>query len=220
MEIGPVLFPILLTDVVNPVLFAFMVYAAGGGRPVLHSSAMLLGHTCAYFSAGIVLALFMESISLRLANPRMVDFVIELVLGLALIWLAFGSRKDPGKRPDERGLEFTAWSAFGFGAVINFIGIPFAVPYFAAIDQILKADMGAAQAVITLLAYNLAYTVPFIVVPLLSALMGERAKPILEQINGVLDRISGFLLPAMLGLIGLALLLDALTYFMTGESFF
>jgi hypothetical protein len=76
MEVWTVLFPILLTDIVNPVLFAFMVYAAGTGRPVLLSSSMLLGHTAAYFSAGIVLALFMESIATRLANPRMIDFVI------------------------------------------------------------------------------------------------------------------------------------------------
>ncbi len=220
MEIWSILFPVLLTDVVNPVLFAFMVYAAGGGRPVLHSASMLLGHTVAYFSAGIVLALSMESISTRLANPRLIDFIIELILGLALLWLAFGSRKDTGKRPDDSNRQFTVWSAFGFGAVINFIGIPFAVPYFAAIDQILKADFSATQAVFMLLSYNLAYALPFVLVPLLSAVLGERARPILERINSVLDRVSSFLLPAMLGLIGLALLADALTYFIRGQSLF
>ena len=112
------------------------------------------------------------------------------------------------------------WSAFGFGAVINFIGIPFAVPYFAAIDQILKADFSATQAVFMLLSYNLAYALPFVLVPLLSAVLGERARPILERINSVLDRVSSFLLPAMLGLIGLALLADALTYFIRGQSLF
>ena len=47
MEVWTVLFPILLTDVVNPVLFAFLVFAAGTPRPVLLSSFMLLGHTAA-----------------------------------------------------------------------------------------------------------------------------------------------------------------------------
>jgi hypothetical protein len=199
MEIWTVLFPILLTDVVNPVLFAFMVYAAGGSRPVLLSGAMLLGHTLAYFTAGIVLALFMESIAARLANPRSIDFLIELVLGAALLWVAFGARKDTGKRPDDEAPEFTVLSAFGFGAMVNFIGIPFAVPYFAAIDQILKTDLSAAQAVL---------------------MLGDRAKPVLGRINRFLDRVSAFLLPAMLGLIGLALLADALTYYFTGSSLF
>jgi cytochrome c biogenesis protein CcdA len=220
MEIWTVLFPILLTDVVNPVLFAFMVYAAGGSRPVLLSGAMLLGHTLAYFTAGIVLALFMESIAARLANPRSIDFLIELVLGAALLWVAFGARKDTGKRPDDEAPEFTVLSAFGFGAMVNFIGIPFAVPYFAAIDQILKTDLSAAQAVVMLVSYNLVYALPFALVPLLSAVMGDRAKPVLGRINRFLDRVSAFLLPAMLGLIGLALLADALTYYFTGSSLF
>jgi len=220
MEVWTVLFPILLTDIVNPVLFAFMVYAAGARRSVLLSSSMLLGHTAAYFSLGIVLALFMGSITARLANPRMVDFVIELILGFVLLWLAFGSRKDTGKRPDEGTPDLTVLSAFGIGAVVNFIGIPFAVPYFAAIDQILKRDLSATEAVLMLLTYNLAFALPFTLVPVLSALMGERAKPILSRINGTLDKVSGFLMPAMLGIIGLALLADALVYFFTGSSLF
>lgn len=220
MEIWAVLLPILLTDVVNPVLFAFMVYAAGTDRPVLMSGSMLLGHTAAYFGAGVILAVFMEKIAAYFANPHTVDFVIGLILGLVLIWLAIGSRKDTGKRPDEELPQFTVASAFGFGAVINFIGIPFAVPYFAAIDQILKADLRATQAVLVILSYNLAYALPFTIVPLLTMVMGKRARPVLAKVNGVLDRISGFLMPVLLGLIGLVLVVDAIKYFISGTPLF
>lgn len=220
MEVWTVLIPILLTDVVNPVLFAFLVYAAGSPRPVLLSSAMLLGHTLAYLTAGIVLALFMERIADYLSNPHTIDFVIELVLGAVLVWLALRSRSDTGKRPDNETPVLTLAGAFGFGAMVNFIGIPFAVPYFAAIDQILKADLSTAQAVGTLLGYNLAYALPFTVVPLLSAVMGERARPLLERVNRFLDRVSGVLMPVMLGLIGLFLLADAASYFIRGVALF
>jgi len=220
MEIWPTLFPFLLTDVVNPVLFAFLVYAAGTDRPVALSSSMLLGHTTAYFGAGLVLAVFMERITEYLSIPHTVDFVIGLILGLALLWLAFSSKKDPGKRPAEDTPKFTILSAFGFGAVVNFIGIPFAVPYFAAIDQILKADFSAVEAVLVILGYNLAYTLPFILEPILSAVMGEEARPLLSKINTVLDRISGFLMPLMLGILGLALVADAVHYFIRGSALF
>lgn len=220
MEIWTVLFPILLTDVVNPVLFAFLVFAAASKRPVLVSSSMLLGHTLAYFGAGIFLALFMESITDYFANPRSIDFIIEMALGLVLLWVALGTRKNTGKRPEESNPEFSVVSAFGFGAVVNFIGIPFAVPYFAAIDQILKSDSSATQAVFLLLSYNLAYALPFTLVPVLSAVMGERARPLLQKINQGLDKVSGVLMPLMLGLVGLALLADAITYFATGSSLF
>ena len=60
MENWGILLPILLSDIVNPVLFAFMVYAAGSSRPVMSSSAMLLGHTLSYFSFGIGLILTVD----------------------------------------------------------------------------------------------------------------------------------------------------------------
>jgi len=220
MDIWAVLFPILLTDVVNPVLFAFMVYAAGTDRPVLLSSSMLLGHTTAYFLAGIGLALFLEKITAYLAQPHTIDFIIQLVLGLALLWLALRTTKDTGKRPEEDAPQLTVISAFSFGAVVNFIGIPFAVPYFAAIDQILKADLSASQAVLMLLSYNLAYALLFATVPVLSAVMGEGAKPILERVNAFLERVSDFLMPLLLGLLGLALLADAIAYFVSGSPLF
>lgn len=220
MEIWTILLPILLTDAVNPVLFAFLVYAAGSQRPVALSSAMLAGHTAAYFTAGIVLALFMERISNYLAQPRTVDFVIELVLALVLLWLAFSSRGNKGKRPDESAPKLTIASAFGFGAAVNFIGIPFAVPYFAAIDQVLKADLSTSQTVGMLIAYNLVYALPFAAVPLLSAIMGERARPLLTRINQFLDKVSAVLLPLMLGVIGLLLLADAVSFFVRGVALF
>jgi len=220
MEIWTVLFPILLTDVVNPVLFAFMVFAAASSRPVLISSSMLLGHTMAYFGAGIVLGLFMETITEFFATPRRIDFVIELILGVALFFVAFGSRKSTGKRPEEDTPKFTVVSAFGFGAVVNFIGIPFAVPYFAALDQIAKTDASTSGAVLLLLSYNLAYALPFTLVPVLSAVMGERARPILQKINHGLDKVSALLMPLLLGLVGLALLADAINFFVTGSPLF
>ncbi|MBT8047459.1 MAG: hypothetical protein HKO99_10360 [Xanthomonadales bacterium] len=220
MDIWTVLVPILLTDVVNPVLFAFLVYAAGSDRPVQLSSAMLLGHTAAYFSAGIVLALSMESIAAYLSEPHTVDFAIELVLGVVLIWLAIGSRKDTGQRPDEKAPKLNLLNCFTFGAVVNFIGIPFAVPYFAAIDQILKADFSATEAVLMLLAYNFIYALPFALVPVLSAVMGDAAKPLLMRVNDWLDKASSFLMPLLLGTIGLILLADAVIYFVTGKPMF
>ena len=62
-DLFAVLVPILLVDVLNPVLFAMLVFAAGSGRPVGNSSAVLAGHTLAYFVAGVAIAHGMEQIS-------------------------------------------------------------------------------------------------------------------------------------------------------------
>jgi threonine/homoserine/homoserine lactone efflux protein len=220
MENWGLLLPILLSDVLNPVLFTFMVYAAGSKRPVITSGAMLLGHTTAYFVGGIVLAIGLERISERLANPKTIDFVIELIIAVLLLWLVLRTRKDTGKRPDEQTPDFTPWTAFAYGAVVNIIGIPFAVPYFAAIGQFLKADLNTGGVLLALLLYNLAYALPFLMIPLLTAVMGERSKPILARINNFMERVSEYLMPVLLGIVGLALLADAIWYFASGEPLF
>ena len=220
MDNWGILLPILISDVLNPVLFTFMVYAAGSRHPVAASSAMLLGHTTAYMICGVVLAYSIEKLSTRLANPLTVDFVIEFVIGCALLWLVFRTRKDSGQRPDEQTPEFTVWKAFSFGAVVNLIGIPFAVPYFAAIDQLLKSDLDTSGVVAALVMYNAAYALPFMLIPLLTGIMGDRSKPILARVNGVMEKASDVIMPLLLLAIGLALLVDSVWFFVHGKSFF
>ncbi len=215
-EIWPGLVPLLLTDIVNPVLFAFMVYAAGSDRPIANSSALLLGHTVAYFTVGILLAAGLEPIIERLENPQRIDYYIELAIGFILLWVASRSRSDTGKRPDDSTPKLGVAGSFGYGAVVNFIGIPFALPYFAVLGQILKADFSTSQTVSVLAAYNLAYALPFCAVPILRSVLGERAQPLLERVNLFLDKVSGVLVPILLILIALMLIVDALYYFTTG----
>lgn len=116
IETFGILIPFLIADVLNPVLFAFMVYAAGTQRPVVTSSAMLLGHTAAYFGAGIVIVLGLEKITHYLANPSSIDYLIALIVGLLLLWVAFPKAKKPQtKRPEDSG-SMTPLSAFGLGS--------------------------------------------------------------------------------------------------------
>lgn len=100
IELWAVLTPILLVDVVNPVLFAFLVYAAGTHRPVANSTAVLLGHTASYLIVGLVLAVGLEQFEARLSTPKPIDFAIELFIGLVLLWIVIRLRKSTGNQPE------------------------------------------------------------------------------------------------------------------------
>lgn len=219
-ETAAILAPILIADIVNPVLFGLMVYASGSGRPILHSISLLLGHTAAYFCAGIVIALGLESLTSYLANPSIADYFIGLVVGILLLWVAYRSATTEDKGTQEQGGALTPLSAFGLGAVANVVGIPFALPYFAAIGQIMKADLTTFEALAVLTAYNVLYAVPFLLPPALVAILGEQSLPLLRKINGVLDRASSYLMPALLGILGAALIIDAILFFSTGEGLY
>jgi len=216
-ELLTIIPPLLLADVINPVLFAALIFAAGSARPVLNSSAMLLGHTLAYVLVGLVISLGIEQLSERLANPRPVDFLIEFVLAIGAFYAAFASRG--GGASEERNPEtaLTAGACFRYGALINFIGAPFALPYLAVIDRILEADLSIPAAVTVLVGYNLAYALPFALVPGLVATMGDRARPILERINAWLVKGADLLMPWLLLALGLFLLTDVAFYLLTGE---
>ena len=210
--------PILFVDVLNPVLFAVMVYAVSTQRPIINSTAILLGHTLAYFSAGIIIALGLERIINRLENPHHIDFIISLLIGILLLWVTFSSNKKTGQQQNKNNTDLTPFKALGLGAIVNFVGIPFALPYFAVLDQILKADLAMPESLLILAIYNLLYALPFVIVPLLVITIGERSKPILLRINDSLERFSSFLMPVLLFLVGIFLISDAITYFVTGQG--
>jgi cytochrome c biogenesis protein CcdA len=213
-----VLLPILVADIVNPVLFAFLVYAVGTDRPLGNSLAALFGHTATYLGFGILLAAFFDAIMVRLENPEPIDFGISLVIGLLLLGVAWRSVTASGSTGQKQPVGLTPTKAFLIGSFINLIGLPFALPYFAALDQMLAAELSVTHSVMMVVGYNLAYAMPFLIVPLLAGLMGEASRPILERINDRVDNVSAFLMPVMLGLIGAALVADAFSYFVYGEG--
>jgi cytochrome c biogenesis protein CcdA len=215
-----VLIPILLTDVANPVLFALLVYLAGRPRGLALSTAALGGHTAAYFSSGVVIALAFDQLTEFMATPGPVSYGLGGLLGLLLLWVAWLSRGDRTAAEPEEDAPVSSGAAFVTGAVVNFVSIPFALPYFAAIDQILKAELDVGGSLAMLGAYNLAYLAPFLAVPILTAVMGERAQIVLGRINARVERIAGVLMPLVLGAVGIALTLDAGLYFVRGEGLF
>ncbi len=218
LELLPKLIPLLVVDVLNPVLFALLVVAVSSNRPIANSIAFLAGHTVSYFISGIIIALGLNQITDRLSNPLPVDFVIELLVGLLCLCAALASRD--GKASEERNPEgeLTPAYCFGYGAIINFIGVPFALPYFAVVDQLLKANLSVESSLLVLVFYNAAYALPFVLVPVAVALMGDSCKPILENINNVLITLVDRFMPVLLFLIGAVLTVDALAYLTTGES--
>ena len=215
-ELLAVITPLLLVDALNPVLFAVLIYAAGSTRPIANSSAMLLGHTLAYFAVGLLASMGIEKLSQRLDNPQPVDFVIEFVLGIAFLYAALASRE--GGASDTRQPEgtLTPFKCLVYGAVINFIGAPFALPYLAVISEIVQSDLSTAGAVTVLAGYNFIYALPFTLVPGLIAVIGERAQPVLAKINQFLERGADLLMPWLMLALGLWLLADVYHYVTTG----
>lgn len=215
-ELLAVITPLLLIDALNPVLFAVLIYAAGTSRPVANSSALLLGHTLAYFVVGLLASTGIERLTARLDNPQPVDFFIEFVLGIAFLYAALATRQGGASESRNPEGELTPLKCVTYGAIINFIGAPFALPYLAVVSEIVQAELSTATSVAVLAGYNALYALPFMLVPGLIAAIGDRAQPVLAKINRFLERGADLLMPWLMLALGLWLLADVYTYLTTG----
>ncbi|MDJ0879824.1 MAG: GAP family protein [Halieaceae bacterium] len=213
LEVVASLTPILLADVLNPVLLTAMVMAAGTQRPALHSSALLVGHTLAYMVVGVVASYGLDALTQRLDNPKPIDYSISAVVGLGCLYAAFGSREGRAATPARELQTVTGFTCFSYGAFINFIGAPFALPYFAAVDVVNRSGLSIGDSWALLIVYNFAYALPFTLVPIAVALLGDGARPHLEAASNWLERIVERMAPWVLLGIGLWLIWIALDHF-------
>ncbi|MDX1699289.1 MAG: GAP family protein [Melioribacteraceae bacterium] len=223
-DILPIVLPILITDVINPVLLAAVIFSLGSRKPFLNSAFILFGWFVLYFAAGIAIALGLGAVIELLANPRPIDFYIEIFIGLLLLWLGLSitfKKKPKQKKPQYDDAEaLNPLKAFWMGALINIIGLPFALPYFAVIDQILKANLEWIPSLTVLLIYNLLYILPFASLLLIRIIYREKSDAIFSKINSIMERIADVLIPfIMLGIGGL-LIADAIFFFAKGSPLF
>ena len=86
--------------------------------------------------------------------------------------------------------------------------------------EIVNADLSNAASLVVLIAYNLAYAVVFASVPVLIWLLGERAQPLLEKINGYMVKGADLFMPWIMLALGLGLMSDAVYFFVTGDPLF
>jgi cytochrome c biogenesis protein CcdA len=224
-ELLIVLLPIIATDALNPVLAAAVIFALGTPKPYRAAFWVLAGWFVVYFLAGIGLAVGLERITGVLASPRPIDFVIQTPIALGLIWFAYKSARS-GENPrtsqqmPQQGSSIhtlSAVSGLALGATINVVGLPFAIPYFAAIDQMLKTDLNISQAIGVLALYNVVYILPFAALALLRYAYRDDADALFARVNAWMEKISAVVMPVMLFAIGAALLLDTVLYFVTGS---
>jgi threonine/homoserine/homoserine lactone efflux protein len=223
-DLFPIILPLLITDLINPVLLAAIIFSLGSNKPFLNSIIILLGWFFLYFAAGIALAIGLDAIIELLTNPRPIDFVIEIIIGALLCWLGLNiifKKKPKQKEPQYDDVAVLKPSkAFWMGALINLIGLPFALPYFAVIDQILKADIDWVPSLTVLLIYNLLYILPFSLLLLIRILYREKSNEIFSKINNIMERIADVLMPIILIGIGVLLIVDSIFFFTTGTSLF
>ena len=175
-----------------------------------------------HFSFGLLLAIGLDTafdqVNVRLQDtwqePGVLLVVLQLVIGGAMV--TFGYRLfQASKQQSDRApsMPMTPIGAFSVAAGLTVIKLPGALPYFAAIDQVLRADPTVLEIVKALLYYNLIYLLPLMSLVLASRLFGTRSDRIFAAVTRFVGRWGKRLMSfGLLGL-GVVLVVDAVGWF-------
>lgn len=215
-------------------------------QPILRALAYLAGFFLATFGSGLLIAfglqwLFdeIERIAFgAVLNPSFLEYVLQFIIGIVLLVVAYFVFKEVNRQRkkqqqkaqgfvnaviDERQQKAKEKAEasgiignFMLGFTLSIVGMPSAIPYFAAIDQMLKATVGVGGVVTALAIYNLIVIAPLLIFILIYVLIGERAATVMGRISDVASLAAGWLIFALLLIIGVVFVGDVLVLILSG----
>ena len=220
-----VLTPIALFDSTSfiPLCLVFLIALLAGPRPVLSSMAHIAGVLAINVLCGLLLLFGLQSVfdqinayAVRVWNdPSTEELILQILLGL--LACGFGLRMARGGKARETEAAPGGMSpaqAFLAGTGLVIVSLPGALPYFAAIDLILRADFGLLHQTTALLFYNFVFVLPLIALVGLRLALGARNPGLLGAVKRYFDKWGGRLIGAALLVLGAVLIIDGIGWFL------
>lgn len=222
VELLSILTPIALIDSLSVISVAIvpLVLLLSGQRPVLASFAFIAGIVLTYFPFGVLLLFGLDAIFESMAarfvewwskEPNLGELVLQIIIGLVMIVFGYRLCTNRGKKRADKGRTgMTPPQAFMLAAIINITGMWGALPYFAAVAQILKADFSSGGMLIALAFYNLVFALPLATFLVLRLLLGAQSERWFGLMTDFISRWGGRVLVTVLIGFGLIMMVDGI----------
>jgi cytochrome c biogenesis protein CcdA len=207
-----------------PIAMAPLAIILNGRTPLTGAISFISGGFIVYFILGLLILLGLDNlidnyaeqfISYMKSEPDCVELIIQIIIGFIMIYFAWQiSRKAPqDSNTRSYDTDIKPVQAFILSASINIIGMWGALPYFAAMAQILKTDLETASMIWILVYYNLVFALPLIGFILLRIMMGEKAKVVLGKMIDFFSHWGKQMIVLSLYLLGPLLITDGIGWF-------
>jgi hypothetical protein len=227
-ELLATLAPIALLDGLSivPLCIVPMAVLLGGGRPWLGAVAFILGIALPYAAVGIGVAAGLGSVfdavgvwaTRWLSAPTTLELLLQVIIGAVAAIAGVGMLRDGNRRPPGRQEsvpptpDVTPGGAFVFAAGMMVAGLPGALPYFAAIDQILRAEVGPTGQLAALAFYNLVIVLPLIGLGILRLLLADRSQRIFARLADLAGAWGPRIFAVLLILLGVVFVADGVGF--------
>lgn len=205
-----------VVDSINPSAIAVTLYLLTSKKPVPKVLAYTAGVFTTYLTLGIMLVAGFGAIATQMGealnNP--LAYSAQLLIGcLMLSYALFGDKLKIGKstprKPSSQGLS----ALFGLGIAISVVEFATALPYLAAIAILINTPLLFIAKVGILVVYNLILVLPMLLLLVSFRLGAERWKGRIDTWQQRLNKEAREILYWVFGIIGLALIANAVEYF-------
>jgi hypothetical protein len=200
-----------------------VLMSLGTRRPYVTASAFIVGKLVPYIVFGLVLVMGLDAafdqanawMQDKWQDPDTLDVVLQLLIGATIAVLGFRlANADQHQLVRKPSASMTPVRVFWLAVGLSIAGLPGALLYFAAIDQILRADVTPLGVLIALLYYKLIVLFPLILMIPTRRLLGARSDPIFSALGRFLDRWAKRLVFVGFLCLGLVLVADAIGWFL------
>jgi len=220
-----ILTPIALLNSLSflPTGVAGIAATLGARKPLLTASALIAGKFVPNFAFGLLVAIGLDATFDRLGDltrdvwqdPDTLIVGLQLIIGASMAAFAYRLSRPSQRQPEDPPSAFmTPVGAFSVSVGVTLMGLPSALPYFAAIDQVLLADLSAPGIVKALLFFNVICLLPLMLLVLFRGLLGARSDPLFGAVARFIARWGRRLMFAGLLGLGVVLTLDAIGWFL------
>ena len=216
----PSLMAIAALDSLNPSAIALQVYLLGTTKPIPRSLAFVIGIFLAYWTSGLLAVLglnqFIQTViansGFSLSTPLL--YTIQLLIGIILLVVGTMLRIPAQTEPVKTPTKLTLARTFLLGMSVTVLELPTALPYFAAIEQIARANLDMLSIVSILALYNLIFVLPPIALVVLYLLFHRQSfvLSLLQRINRSIAIYSPHILRFVLLGLGIFLIADCLSH--------
>jgi hypothetical protein len=192
-------------------------------RPIWTASAFIAGIFLPHFLFGLLLAIGVDTaieqgtawLQETWRDRDLLLVLLQLAIGVVMVLFGYRlSHTEPNPPPgDASNIQMSPLRAFSVSAGFTTVKLPGGLLYFAAIDQILRADPPVSAITKSLLFYNLVYLFPLIMIVLARQSLGVRVDRLLAGVSDFFDKWGKRLVFFGMLVLGVILVADAVGWF-------
>lgn len=200
-----------LLDTLSPAVLGISVYMLLTPRKNSKKLLLIYLFTVAvfYFTVGLILMLGLESIMTPISNALDSDIVriaMTIVGGALFVGSWFVPKKDSSQPNLPKSMGVITMILLGVST--SLLEVATAIPYFAAIGIMTKANLTMALWLPILIGYNLIMILPSILLIVFQLIVGRWSRFILEKINNSFSKSEDSALSWVMCIVGLILFVN------------